>query len=57
MAQRVEIDPVLAALASAPFVPLTDEEKLLLAELDGEPEHHIPHAEVMRKIQAHADAA
>jgi hypothetical protein len=57
MAQRVEIDPVLAALERAPFVPLTSEEKLLLAEVDAEPERRIPHAEVIHKIQGPADAA
>jgi hypothetical protein len=57
MAQRIDIDPVLVALQRAPIVPLTDEEKCLLAEVDAEPEQRIPHAEVARKLHARAGAA
>ena len=57
LAQRSEVDPVLAALEGAPLVPLSAEEKQLLAECEAEPERRIPHAEVAAKILARSDAA
>lgn len=55
-ARAFDDDPVLAALARAPSVPLTDEESALLAEVDGEPERWIPHADVARQVAERADA-
>jgi hypothetical protein len=43
-------DPVLAAPERAPVVPLSDEEKRLLAELDAEPEVRIAHTEVVLRL-------
>lgn len=57
MASRVDVDPVLAALERAPLVPLTEHEKQLLAEIEGEPERRIPHDEVERTLGARVDAA
>lgn len=50
-ARAFDDDPVLAALARAPVVPFTDEERAMVAaaEADGRP--GIPHAEVMAKVE------
>jgi hypothetical protein len=40
---RQDEDPVLAAVKRAPFVPLTTEEKAMLAELADRPVRWIPH--------------
>lgn len=57
MAPRVESDPVLAILERAPVVPLTEQEELLLAEVEGEPERRIAHADVESQLRARDDAA
>lgn len=35
--ETAEGDPVLAAIAAAPVVPLTEQERAALAEIEGEP--------------------
>jgi len=60
MAQRVENEwmragGLLAILQSAPIVPLTAEERQLLAEVDPSLAP-VPHADVVRKIKARSDA-
>ena len=58
MANRApSIDPVLAAIEAAPFVPATDEEKRLLAEVDGEPERWIRHDDVANRVLSRAASA
>lgn len=58
MAQRAPRDPILIAFDradGAAIVPLTDEERRLLAEVD-DTEPTITHAEVARNVAALPDA-
>ena len=60
MAQRVEAEwmragGLLALIESAPVVPLSVQERKLLAEVDPSLAP-VPHAEVARKIRARPDA-
>lgn len=48
-ARALETDPVLAAMAAAPLVPLTPEEEALLAEVDFNGPW-IPHDEFMAAL-------
>ena len=48
--ETVEGDPVLAAIAAAPVVPLTEQERAALAEIEGEPPAWLTTEDVLAAI-------
>ena len=55
MAARDVLTQVLAAADAAPFVPLTDEERSLLAEVEGKPVEWISHEGFIAAYRTRSD--